>query len=62
MWWQLGFCGWGGEEKNWGRLVGEEFEGEVTDCQVGVRDPMALVGKFMESGMGSGSIVKNKLK
>jgi hypothetical protein len=29
MWWQLGFHGWGGEEKNQGRPVGEEFGGEV---------------------------------
>jgi hypothetical protein len=38
--------GWGGE-KNQGRPVGEEYGGEATDCRVGVRGPVALVGKFM---------------
>jgi hypothetical protein len=62
MWCQIGFCGWGGEEKNQGWAVGEESGGRATGCQVGVRDPVALVGKFMERGLGSGSFVRNKLK
>jgi hypothetical protein len=28
----------------------------------GVRDPLTLVGKFVERGKGSGSFTRNKLK
>jgi hypothetical protein len=35
---------------------------EAMGCVVGVRGPVALVGKFVEGGMGSGPFARNKLK
>jgi hypothetical protein len=59
---RLGFHGWGGDEKNGGSWLEKNMEGEGTCSRVGVRCPMALVGKFVKRGMSSGSFTKNKLK